>query len=483
MQIGLVNWTGGYLTGESYSDGVNVLGSSLGRKQTWELEVVAAEGKQTRVALIGHQGQRLLVDADGTVRCGRPASDHLSHLLLEVHPSGAWTLQQPDSKKYLESDGEDVFCVSRGLSSHQRWMPQLAVHAHVVLFHPSSRRYARADPDLNRVWVDASVPHLEECSFVLRFWSGACHLETSNHQFVSRSETLAEKPSAETAFQLTLRPGCLVVLADRGGRVLYPQGGRGLLCLGDSPEDHEEWFVIKRCPQWVTLKTRAKRYASVLGDSQVYAGSKKATPTSPFLFEVGPDAQTVQLKGVHHRYLAQRQGKRVAADGSREEPETRFQVSWHYGSIVLRALNGCYLGTLPVGLVVARAEHPGPNEAFEVHLANRAFLVLRGQYGYVGSPAGHEILQCNVLEPDCVELLPCQRGVYHFQSRGKGFWSLTPERTLKAGGVVALNFCLEIRGNHRLAVLAPNGYYLRGDREGPLLADSEEVTAECLWEI
>lgn len=232
--------------------------------QTWELAVAAKEGKRTRVALIGHQGRRLLVEADGTVRCGRPTSDRGGHFLLEAHPSGAWSLQQPDSWRYLESDGEDVFCLSRALSTRHMWMPQLAVHAHVALFHPSSQLYARADPELNRVWVDTAVPHLAECSFVLRFRSGACHLETSGHKFVSRSETLARAPSAETAFQLTLRPGCRVFLTDREGRILYPQGSRGLLCLGNDPAENEEWFVVRRCPQWVTLKTRAKRYVSIL---------------------------------------------------------------------------------------------------------------------------------------------------------------------------------------------------------------------------
>ncbi|XP_061438611.1 fascin-3 [Rhineura floridana] len=363
------------------------------------------------------------------------------------------------------------------------WMPQLAMHAHVVLFNPSSQLYARTDPELNRVWVDTPVPYPEECSFILRFRNGVCHLETSNHKFVSRLEKLAKKPSTETAFHLNLKPGCQVFLSDRDGRILYPQGSRGLLCLGDSPEDNEEWFVIKRCPQWVSLKTRAKKYLSVICDSEVYAGSKKVTPMSTFLFEVDPDAKTVQLKDVHHKYLAQRQFKSVMADGYCKEPETKFCVLWHYGKIFLRALNGRYLGTLPVGMVVARAVDPGPSEEFGVHLANRSFLVLRGRYGYVGSSSCHEALQCNLLEPDCIELLPCRHSVYHFQSRGKSFWSLTSERTFKTWGKFALNFCLEIRGNNLLAVLAPNGYFLRGDQEGTLMADSEEVTEECLWEF
>uniref|UniRef100_A0A8D2LVE2 Fascin n=1 Tax=Varanus komodoensis TaxID=61221 RepID=A0A8D2LVE2_VARKO len=457
-------------------------GEGMGRHHgppTWELKVATKHGKQMVVALVGHQGRHLLVDIDGTVRCGQPVSNKQSQFLLEVHPSGAWTLQQLENKRYLESDGEDVFCVTHNLTSHHMWMPQLAMHVHVVLFNPSSQLYARTDPELNRVWVDTPVAYPEECGFILRFRNGVCHLETSNHKFVSRLEKLAKKASAETAFHLNLRPGCLVCLTDRDGRVLYPRGSRRLLCLGESPEDNEEWFVIKRCPQWVSLKTWAKRYMN----AEVYAGSKKITPMSTFLFEADADTKTVQLKDVRHKYLAQRQFKSVMANGYREEPETKFHVLWHYGKIFLRALNGRFVGILPVGLVAARAAHPGPSEELELRLANRPFLVLRGRHGYVGSPVGREALHGDLLEPDCVELLPCKRGVYHFRSHGKSFWSLTPERTVEAWGKVALNFCLEIRGNNLMAILAPNGYYLRGDREGPLVADGEEVTSECLWEF
>lgn len=232
--------------------------------QTWKLRVTTEQGKQDVVALVGHQGQPLLVEADGTVRCGQPVAQKQSRFLLEVHPSGAWTLQQLESQRFLESDGEDVFCVARGLTAHHLWMPQLAEHVHVVLFNPSSQLYARTDPELNRVWVDAPVPYLEECSFLLRFRKGTCHLETSTHQFVSRAEKLAMVPSTETAFHLNLKPGCLAFLTDMEGHVLYPQGSRGLLCLGDHPEEDEEWFVIKRCPPWVSLRTRANRFVSII---------------------------------------------------------------------------------------------------------------------------------------------------------------------------------------------------------------------------
>ncbi|XP_060102049.1 fascin-3 [Heteronotia binoei] len=482
MQVGLIDWTGGYLTAQGCCGGaLTALGASLGKKQTWELKVIRKCGEQTVVELWGHQGQALWVDPDGAVWCAQPEKQ--GQFLLEVHPSRTWTLQQAQSGKYLESDGEDVFCIARAVTSQHMWMPQLAMHAHVVLFNPHLQRYARADPELSRVWVDTQVPSLEECSFILRFRGGLYHLETANHKFVSRSEKLVQKPSVETAFHLTLKPGGLAVLADREGRLLYPHGSRGLLCLGDSPANNEEWFVIRRCPQWVSLRTRAKRYVTVICDSDVYAGSREVTPMSIFHLKVNSRSKSVQLKGINHSYLAQRDGKRVLANGCCREAKTCFHILWHYGKIFLRASNGCFLGTVPVGLVVARARRPGPSEEFELRLANRSFLLLRGCYGYVGSAPGHEVLQCNLLEPDCIELLPCKHSVYHLQTHGKSFWSLTSEKTFQTWGKFGLNFCLEVRGNNRLAILAPNGYYLRGDREGALMADSTEVTGESLWEF
>uniref|UniRef100_K7FFI1 Fascin actin-bundling protein 3 n=1 Tax=Pelodiscus sinensis TaxID=13735 RepID=K7FFI1_PELSI len=378
----------------------------LASPQTWELQVTMKQGKETVVELLGHQGRYLLVDPDGSVRC-------------------TWTLQLLDSRKYLESDGEDVFCISRRPSPSHRWLPQTA------LYGPAKQCYARADADLDRVWVDTPVPYPEECGFVLRFKHGMYH------KYVSRRETLAKKPSTHTAFHLNLQPRCLAFLSDRDGSILYPQGKRGLLCLGDSPpEEEEKWFVIKRCPQWVSLKTKAKRYVSVICDTEVYAGSDKVTPTSIFRYEFDPETNAVQLKTVNNRYLAQRKFKSIMANGRRMEPETNFRAQWHYGKIFLQAFNGRYLGTLPIGLVVASAAHPA-------------------------------------LPPSLRPSPAC----------GRRFWSLSADGTFRTWGKFALNFCLEIQGTNILAVLAPNGYYMRGDRSGTLLADSEEVTSECLWEF
>ncbi|KYO37122.1 fascin-3 [Alligator mississippiensis] len=484
MRVGLIDWAGSYLSNECFRDGVTALGKTLGRKQTWELRVSQKRGKQAVVELLGHQGHHLLVDPDGGVRCGHPATPGQSQFLLQLHGDGAWTLQQLDGGKFLESDGENVLCVSRQPRAPRHlWLPQPAIHAHVALYHPASRCYARADPHVDQVWVDQPVPYGQECGFVLRFRGSLCHVETAAHTYVSRAEKLAPQPSADTAFRLSLAPGGLASLSHPDGRVLCPQGGRRLLTLVDQPSEEDRWFVLKRCPTWVSLRTQARRYVSIICDTEVYAGTDEVTPKSVFLYEYDRDTKTVQFKAINNSYLAQRKSKSIVANGLRMEPETNFRITWHHGQVVLQAFNGRYLGTLPVGLVVASAAQPGPNEVFGVRLSNRPFLVLHGRYGYVGSSACHEALQCNLADPDCIELLPCVQGIYHFQAHGRGFWSLSSDGTFRTGGKFALNFYLEIRGNNVLAVLAPNGYYLRGDRSGMLRADGEEVTSECLWEF
>ena len=138
---------------------------------------------QAVVRLRSLQGLYLLCEADGSLCYGRPRTSHHGCFLIRFHRNGQWTLQCIISGRYLESDGEDVFCTSRVLSAYHMWTPRPALHVHVILFSPLNHCYARADPTMGRVWVDAPIPCLEECGFLLHFQDGCYHLETSAHTF------------------------------------------------------------------------------------------------------------------------------------------------------------------------------------------------------------------------------------------------------------------------------------------------------------
>ncbi|XP_012520237.1 PREDICTED: fascin-3 [Propithecus coquereli] len=483
LRIGLISWAGTYLTFEAYKNTVTATAKSLGRRQTCELLVSNEHETQAVVRLKSLQGFYLLCEGDGTVCYGQPKNSHHGCFLLHFHRNSKWTLQCLISGRYLESNGENVFCNSRVLSAYHMWTPRPALHVHVILYSPIHRCYARTDPTVGRIWVDAAVPCLEECGFLLHFQDGCYHLETSTHHFLSHVDRLVSQPSSQTAFHMQVRPGGLVALCDGEGGMLYPQGTHLLLGLGSNPVRGEEWFILQHCPTWVSLRSKTRRFISVTYDAEVHATSERLTPMSLFQFECDSESPTLQLRAATGYYLAQRHHKIVMANGHPLESDTFFRVQWNYGRIILQSLSGHFLGIAANGLLMASASLPGPNEEFGIRLANRPFLVLRGRYGYVGSSSERDLIQCNMDQPDCIHLLPCRQGIYHFQAQGGSFWSITSFGTFRPWGKFALNFCIELQGSNLLTVLAPNGFYIRADRSGTLLADSEDITKECIWEF
>uniref|UniRef100_A0A8D2B446 Fascin n=1 Tax=Sciurus vulgaris TaxID=55149 RepID=A0A8D2B446_SCIVU len=483
LRVGLLNWAGTYLTFEAYKNTVTTTAKSLGRKQTWELLVSNEHETQAVVRLKSLQGLYVLCEADGTVCYGRPKNSHHGCFLLRFHRNGKWTLQCIVSGRYLESDGEDVFCNSQVLSAYHMWTPRPALHVHVTLYSPIYHSYARADHTVGRIWVDAAVPCLEECGFLLHFQDGCYHLETSTHHFLSHVDRLVAQPSSQTAFHMQVRPGGLVALCDGEGGTLYPHGTHLLLGLGSNPMRGQEWFILQHFPTWVSLRSKSRKFISVIYDGQVCASSEHLTPMSLFQFECDCENPTLQLRSASGYYLAQRRHRSVIADGHPMESDTFFRVHWNCGKIILQSSNGRFLGIAANGLLMTNATIPGPNEELGIRFANRPFLVLRGRYGYVGSSSEHDLIQCNMDEPDCIHLLPCRQGIYHFQAQGGSFWSITSFGSFRPWGKFALNFCIELHGSNLLTVLAPNGFYMRADRSGTLLADSEDITKECIWEF
>lgn len=150
-------------------------------------------------------------------------------------------------------------------------------------------------------------------------------------------------------------------------------------------------------------------------DAEVCAASERLTQMSLFQYECDSETPTLQLRSANGYYLAQRRHRAIIADGHPMESDTFFRVHWNCGKITLQSPNGRFLGIASDGLLMANVTIPGPNEELGIRFANRPFLVLRGRYGYVGSSSDHDLLKCNMDQPDCIQLLPCRQGIYHFQ--------------------------------------------------------------------
>ncbi|ELW67426.1 Fascin-3 [Tupaia chinensis] len=308
-------------------------------------------------------------------------------------------------------------------------------------------------------------PKAEDLRVGLISWAGTyLTSEPYKNTITATAKSLGKRQTWELLVSNEHDTQAVVRLKSLQGLYLLCEGD-GTVCYGRPRTSHHGCFLLRfhRNGKWTLQCIISGRYLES-DDAEVYAASERLTPMSLFQFECDSENLTLQLRSANGYYLAQRRHRTVMANGHPLESETFFRMHWNCGRIILQSSTGCFLGIAGNGLLMANATIPG-------------------RYGYVGSCPDRDLIQCNMDQPDCIHLLPCRQGIYHFQAQGGSFWSITSFGTFRPWGKFALNFCIELQGSNLLTVLAPNGFYMRADRSGTLLADSEDITKECIWEF
>uniref|UniRef100_A0A4W3J1S2 Fascin-like domain-containing protein n=1 Tax=Callorhinchus milii TaxID=7868 RepID=A0A4W3J1S2_CALMI len=408
------------------------LSCSLG--QVWDVKVKSTEGCQTLVELKGPHGLSLTTDDMGQVKCGVTCSN-ANIFFLETQCNGTWVFRSLKFGTYLEMLENEVTCLMKTPTKCSMWTPHLAIHPHVVLYHLETKCYTRLLPAQHQLCTDSPLPHSNEFNFILHFEKGKYHLQTSDLRYLSLDDQLLSKRSKMTAFSLHLRPGNMVSFHAAHQRVLYPHGRTGILTVGSNPPDLFQYFALKKSKPWVSMKTASKNYLSVNYGEKVgwYFPFLESCSFSP------PHIVSVLGLGV-----------------------TYFGMEWNQGKLALQAANGLYLQVRPIGQVIASVE-----QEFTVRLVNRPFLILRGRHGYIGH---------------CIGRLASQTETFSPGKNGK-FWSMGENYNFYVSGENPLDFCVEIRGDNLLSVLAPNGNYLQSDQSGILSATDSTLSPDSLWEF
>uniref|UniRef100_A0A4W3J1T6 Fascin-like domain-containing protein n=1 Tax=Callorhinchus milii TaxID=7868 RepID=A0A4W3J1T6_CALMI len=416
--------------------------------------VKSTEGCQTLVELKGPHGLSLTTDDMGQVKCGVTCSN-ANIFFLETQCNGTWVFRSLKFGTYLEMLENEVTCLMKTPTKCSMWTPHLAIHPHVVLYHLETKCYTRLLPAQHQLCTDSPLPHSNEFNFILHFEKGKYHLQTSDLRYLSLDDQLLSKRSKMTAFSLHLRPGNMVSFHAAHQRVLYPHGRTGILTVGSNPPDLFQYFALKKSKPWVSMKTASKNYLSVNYGEKVgwYFPFLESCSFSP------PHIVSV---------LGLRGQSAVLADGKDVEGVTYFGMEWNQGKLALQAANGLYLQVRPIGQVIASVE-----QEFTVRLVNRPFLILRGRHGYIGSS-----YRSDKLKTSYVTLF--SEGVTI--PNGK-FWSMGENYNFYVSGENPLDFCVEIRGDNLLSVLAPNGNYLQSDQSGILSATDSTLSPDSLWEF
>ncbi|XP_078090756.1 fascin-3-like [Mustelus asterias] len=418
VKIGLITSCGKYLTAEQFGNMVSLITTALGPKQIWEVKFKSSKGFQVQVELIAFNGLALQTNKAGLVKCAPP--NEFSLFLLEYQSNGSWVFKSIVFGTYLEKNIDGVRCIQKEENGLQQWIPHLAIHPQIVLYHPQSKSYVRMHCSEGNGFAEAPAPFSEECIFLIHFDNGKYHLQTSDCRYLSVKDQLLSKRSKQTAFTMHLKAGYMATFSAGKRGVLYPHSRTGLLSIGMHPSDMQDIFIIKRSKPWITLKTKSQKYVTINYGVEVYARFENFTQLSLFQFEVNLNSDRVRLRTIEGLLLAQRRQAAILADGKDTEETTNFTVRWCGGNITLQAANKQYLTMKPIGQIVASAQQAGPNEEFTIRLANRPFLILRGEHGYIATDCHSDQLQCSRRSYEIIRLTQCKGGFYHFQgSKGK----------------------------------------------------------------
>ena len=99
-----------------------------------------------------------------------------------------------------------------------------------------------------------------------------------------------------------------------------------------------------------------------------------------------------------------------------------FDVEWQTdtGSIAIKGNNGCYIYNKPTGSLMAGSEAVSEKERFVVKIANRPTLVLKADFGFVGSKspgAAKAEIVCNRSSYEVISVEANNNGTYFLKGQ------------------------------------------------------------------
>lgn len=154
----------------------------------------------------------------------------------------------------------------------------------------------------------------------------------------------------------------------------------------------------------------------------------------------------------------------ITCNANKRGPSEWFTVEWKGPRLSLIAANGNVVSVKKNGGLQAVSTDPAADDStFLYEIINRPNLVLRGEFGFVGTlPSG--FLECNRSEPD-VFTLEITAGYCKISGADGKYWKLNVNGITVSGAEPDL-FTMEFVEHSKLLLKAPNGNYVQGSQNG-----------------
>ena len=159
------------------------------------------------------------------------------------------------------------------------------------------------------------------------------------------------------------------------------------------------------------------------------------------------------------------------------DPSSEFTIEWHGAKIALKANNGKYVSQMPNKYLHANSAERAENCMFTYQLVNRPKLVLRGEYGFVGTlPSG--LLECNKSSATAYDAT-LNNGNLGISSNNK-FWKVH-SNGVSVNSDAAEDYHIEIYDDSKLAV-KHEGKYFQSNQNGAFSLTGTKIDKYTLFE-
>ena len=487
-KVGLVNHLGKYLTAETFGNKINAAGANLRKKQMWTIEQDPNE--EDTVYLKSHLGRYMAGDNKGVATCESEDKGDKEKFVIQYHPdgSGRWAIGNRTTGYYLGGTDEVVRCYEKQPTASEWWIVHLAIHPQVNLRNVNRQKYARLNETSGHLEVTEVIPWGQDSLITLEFREGFYCVKTCDNRYLSKDGSLTSNPSNETYFTLEIKSGQWsgLALRDCTGKYLTAVG-KGVMMGRNKTIGKDELFTIEDSQPQCFFTAHNGKMASVKQGIDVTANQTgDLSDKETFQIEFEKRTNDWRIRTCENKYWSLEQASGIQAANETKSPAGLFSVEFlKDGAVALRASNGKYITARMNGSLYAVSDSVTDKEKFYATIVNRPILVLKCEFGFVAfRTANNARYECNKSFYDVIYVQHTNgaSGAYHLMGHNGKYWSIDGEGNLNAdqGGPQA--FIIELRGQAKMAIKAPNGCYLRGESNGIIQAKSPDLQKATMWE-
>ena len=350
------------------------------------------------VYIKSHLGKYLTVDGDGKFLGSGEGHGEEEAMLIEPQADGAWAIKSKKYGWYCGGTGEDLSAFVKEVDTTKIWTVHLAMHPQINLRNVMRKAYCHMDKGGESFATDEVVPWGEDATITLSFNAedGTYGLVAADGQFLTATGALgADDDSAKfiIEFQGGMRK---VSFKSKGsGKYVTALGAKGTLKASEASITKDEQFVMEDSFPQIALHSKNGKYVSTKQGVELAAFADTITDNAIFQVEPLDNNGNWAIKSNVPKYWNLDGVSVQATETDSSAATSSFAIEWRGAQIALKASNGKYVAQmmnyLHANVDDATEENGG---VFTYEIVNRPRLVLRGEFGFVGTlPSG--LLECN----------------------------------------------------------------------------------------